>query len=126
MKLKNGILIDNRFSSAVNRLLEERVPAKVAYNLRAVVKELPGKIELFHETKKSLFDRFCKKQEDGTLLIESDRVVFIDEEAEKDFQKEMESLCDTEFEVSVNKVKLPDDIRISTLDLMILEPILEE
>ena len=120
MKLKNEVLINNRFNDAVGRLLHERVPGKVAYNLNAVVKAIPQQMELFETTRKGLLNRFCKKNEDGTLEVNDGIVTFIDEESETSFKTEFKSLSETEFEIPVSKLVLPEDIKISTADYMAL------
>lgn len=121
MKLRNTIFIteaeDRGFIPALNRLMTQPLPVKVAYDLAKLGREISARQQDFENGRKAILEKYGKEK-DGTWEILAKNT----EKANKEFN-ELANLQE-EYEIK-KKIKIPDDIELSARDLLYLEAIIE-
>ena len=118
MKIKNSIFVDGRVP-ALNKLIEEPLEISEAYKLLKFSRELKAKEENYTSARYKIFEKYGKKNKDGELEIKGKK------NTEK-ATEEMNELLNIEEEYEFDKkVKLPEGVKLSTKELMLLEDIVE-
>lgn len=118
MKFPNSIFADGRIP-AINKLVAEPLDITEAYKLVKFVKELREKETSYTEAKTTIFSKYGKKNAEGNWEIKGRKKV---EKA----QEEINQLLAIEEEYAFDsKIKLPEGIKLSALELGLLEDIVE-
>lgn len=128
MKLSNKIFLTTQikdddkttnvwFIISLNKLLKQDLDVKLSYSLLKFYKELQDKEEVFNEAKAKILEKFGTKEGNGYI---------ISKENVEGANNEFKSLLEIEEEYSIEKFKLPEDIKISAWDIIQLELILQE
>lgn len=118
MYLKNSVLFNQRFNEAFLRLLKQPFPATITLQLVETLYKLSEKQGSVFKVRDELINRLGK--------IENDTVVFNSSEAEAEFNNEMNSLLNEEFEIPIKeKIRLTDKQILSGEDIIILHDILD-
>lgn len=120
-------IVNQGFVEALERLKSQRLPMKVAFNLISISKKVKEELAAFEEARKSSLVRLADKDDSGNPIIEDNRYKLSNEAIEL-FNKELSDLYSTE--VNIPAIKVSDlgdisDIKMSTQDLELLEPILD-
>lgn len=119
MKIKISQLLDMK--PVIEKLVEQDVPVSAGYDLMKLVKLFDSELGLFNASKKKLFDKYGKEdKEKKTISIPKEKI----EVCKKDF----ESLLNKEIKIEVKKVKVGSlgDIKLTTIDLLKIELIIEK
>ena len=116
IKLKNVIFV-NEFVPALRELIKRELPVTIAYKLMKFVKQIETKAVVFNEARVKMLETYGEKGEDNKYVIPKEKTV----EANQEWQK----ILNIEEEYEVEKVKLPEDVKIKTSELIILEKILK-
>lgn len=125
--VKNSQL-NNETVSALNKLVEMDINAKLAFRLMRIIKEISSLVEDKLKLEKKIFDRWVEKDADGNAVQATDEsgniipgaVKIKDMEA---FNQEMYDLMTIENEVGYEQVDF-DDLKLETAkikDLMKIE-----
>jgi spore germination protein GerM len=119
---------------AMNRpeiFTNKKVPAKTAYWLARLQKELEKLLKEYAETRQNLFLEHCLKNDDGTPKVGPKGEFQFASEVTQSILKEVADLANTEVEMpGINKIKINLDDKaldgcLSADDLIILEPFIE-
>ena len=104
---------------SMKKLLNQDLPIKISYNLSKLISELNEEYTLFEEKKQLLFIKYGEEKENK---------ISIKQENVKTFTKDIGDLLDIEVEIEVTKVKLNDlgDIKLSPLDMLNLDILIEK
>lgn len=126
MKLPNSIVLDNNFKKSFIKLLKLEFKAPITLKLVKVSKEIDNQTRDVLKVRDELLGRFCIKNGKGVIELKDNLPVFPSKENENSFLKEMLSLLNETFEISLdNKLSLPENSMITAEDVLILEPLLE-
>lgn len=120
-------LVDPRFKDALNKLVLEPLPLRVAFKLKGVIKKVDEEFAKYEECRREALKRFGKKKEDGSLELDDNGNVVFEDGSIQEFVKELGELVAVE--VSLEKVKiseLGENIKITVDELMILDDLLTE
>lgn len=128
MILVKNSQLDTKTIEALNVLLELNVPAKIAFQLMRIVKELSSLVDDKLKLEKKILDKFMEKDEMGNPIPAIDENGNIIPNAAKisnveKFNQELEELNSIENEISYNKINF-DDLNLDTVrvkDLIRLE-----
>jgi len=118
MKFPNSIFADGRIP-VINKLVAEPLDISEAYKLVKFVKELKEREKTYLDAKLTIFEKYGKKNEEGNWVIKGEKKV-TKASAEVDELLAIEEDYDL-----VSKIKLPKDIKMSAMDLGLLEGIVE-
>ena len=121
MKLRNTIFIteaeDRGFIPALNRLMSQQLPVKVAYDLAKLGREISERQQDFENGRKAILEKYGKEK-DGSWEILAKNT----EKANKEFNE----LANVEEKYELkDKIKLPEDIELSPRDMLYLDAIIE-
>ena len=120
--MKLGILANQNFQSALNKLADQELPIQVSFKIRRIIKKMNDELKIFNDTKDSLINRFGEKSEDGNLKINQDGTVSLDLKRKEEWLKELNDL--NNLETSLPKIylsELGDKLTISANELLILD-----
>lgn len=116
MKLKNKVF-ENGFIASLQKLIGQDLPVKMTYSLVKLVKEVNDKSVVYREAKQKIFDKYAEKQGDNLILNPAT------EDGKKGTAK-LDELLQLEETYEIEKIKLPDDVKLSVQDVMLLEEVL--
>ena len=122
MKLRNTIFIvedgDRGFIPALNRLMLEKLPVKVAYDLAKLGREISERHKDFENGRRAILEKYGKENKDGTWEIMAKN----QEKSNEEFNELVNMQEDYELK---EKIELPDDIELSARDMLYLEAVIE-
>ena len=117
MKIDNKIF-EGGGIEAINELLIQPLPVKESYRLMKFAKELKEKEDVYRGARIAVFKKYGKEKEDKTIEI-------LEENKGKALE-ELNELLAIEEEYSLkDKITLPEDIKLSAAQLMLLEDIVK-
>jgi hypothetical protein len=127
ISVKNSQL-DKQTVEALNVLLELNLPAKIAFQLMRIVKEVSSLVDDKIKLEKKVLDRYMEKDENGNPIPATDEVGNIIPNAAKinnisKFNDELEDLNSVETELPFEKINF-EDLNLETArvkDLIRLE-----
>jgi len=126
MKLKSEVLFKDAFGIAFQKLLKLEFPATISLQIISAVKVLAEQQKNVFAVRDSLVSRCIIKSSSGGIAQDDGSIKFIDDEKREEFNKEMRSLLDTEFDIPIKeKIKLTDKIQITGNDILILQDIID-
>lgn len=117
MTLKN-IIYTNGFVSALSRLMSEKLPVATSYALAKLVKSINNQGDVFSAERLRIYQEHGDESSDTPGNWE-----LREEEREAGLSK-LKELVDIEEDHNFKKVSLPEDVVITTDDLMLLEEVL--
>ena len=113
MKLVNIINAE----TALKNLIQKELPLKTVYQVSKLIKKCEEEISIYEKLRNDLIIKKGEEQEDGSFSIK-------DSEKLSEYYKEIDTLLQTSIE-GIQKIKLPDDIKLTTNDFILLEEFLE-
>jgi len=118
MKFKNSIFIRGQIP-VINKLIEKPLEITESYKLVRFAKSLRENEEIFNKAKLKVFEKFGEKNKEGNWEIK-------DEKKQEEATKELDKLLDIEEEYDLDsKIKIPEDIKLSAAEILLLEDIIE-
>jgi len=128
MILVKNSQLDKQTVDALNVLLELNLPAKIAFHLMRIVKELSSLVDDKIKLEKKILDRYMEKDEDGNPVQATDESGNVIPNAAKinniqKFNSELEDLNAVETEIPFEKINF-EDLNLETArvkDLIRLE-----
>lgn len=128
MKLTNRrILNDANFLTA---LMQRQFPVKVSYAISKNVSKLESELNIYNKEREKIIDKYCKKDEEGNLLIDENNNYSIEDENIDICNKELNELLDIEIDVNIHKFKLDDlmcgSYEMSPSEMALIDYMIEE
>ena len=103
------------------------MPARTAFKVARLIRELDKENEMFDKQRIDIVTRYAKRDENGDMVEENNQVL-IDDDKMQQFQDEFNALLDTEVEVNAEKLDIEDlgDIELTPKQIMNLEKFINE
>lgn len=118
MKFANSIFVSGQME-AINTLSKKPLDVYEAYKLVKLLKSLSDRNEIFVKARLGIFEKYGKKMKNGDWQIkEQDRRELATGELNKLLAIE------EEYELE-SKIKVPEDIQLSAVELILLEDIID-
>lgn len=133
MEVKNSVIMSPAFIPAVEKLLKVEMPVKDCIELAGAVDTINDKLRVLEKAKRSIMDRFAKKDEEGNLITQPSpsnpnlgTPIFESEEKAQEFAVEIQKMLDEVTDIPLqNKIKLNDGVSMTTDDFMIIKDLVE-
>jgi len=128
IKIKNSIVLRPEFLVALERLLQSRaMPAKMCIEVNRVIDEAMTHLDLLRKSRRDITLRLCKKNEDGTAVLDAaNNVVFPDDASKNECQKLFEDLNNEYLVVEMTEsVTIYDDENVTPLDIRMLGSVVQ-
>ena len=123
MKISNDIF-QNKYLS-IQKLANKELPMNISRELLNTLQELRKGQEEFEVRRLELAKKYATYSKNGKPKLKDGKYIFTwDNEAK--FLKWHQALIKEEREYNINPVKLPEDFKISTADLLLLKDIIIE
>ena len=103
MKLTNRQIVES--VSHLSKLVQQKLPAKTAFRMSKLIKQIENVQESYNEAVKKVQDTYFEKDDEGNYVVE-DNHYKVKEEHREDYTKEMKELLDDETEIKFKKLKL--------------------
>jgi len=98
----------------LERLVLEKLPARTSYIIMKNVELANKEFSSYEEIKnKLIIEKYGEEKGTGEWRVPPERM--------KDFIKEMEDFVSLEIDINITPISLPDDCRISVVDLNLLD-----
>ena len=110
---------------ALQRLGNEKLPVKVAYNVARLLKDLQVELDEFHRQRGVLVDRFGTKRvsTDAERPVHGPEVIEVLTDKMADFRKEIDDLVSVVVTINREPLSLEGIPDITPADLIVLEPL---
>lgn len=117
MKIKLIQLLNMK--KVIEKLLPQDVPVLVGYDLMKIARMFESEIEMYNKVRIKIYKKYGKEGKDKKITIVPDKI----ETANKDLQ----NLLNKEVDIKVKKIKLSSlgDVKLSTVDLLKIELLME-
>lgn len=124
-KLNLGKVSSTTFTAAMQALLAEKLPIRTAFKVKTLVNTFNEELKKFSELRKAIIERHCKKQDDGTPVLDEEQNYSFEPEAVKALTSEMNELSTIELEFNAIKIDELGHISLTTQQLFDLGDVLD-
>jgi hypothetical protein len=109
----------------LNSILEEKLPAKIAYWLARNADKLNQEMRAFEKTRINTLEKHATKDKNGKPVIKNNRYELKDT---KDFDAEISKFLDEEIDIDLKTISLEalGDVKLKTIDMIRLQKIIKE
>ena len=115
MKLKLFNIVNSR--EAFQELLREKLPIKIVFRLREILRLIEPKFQTYEDLRtKMITEKYGEQTSSGWTVKDS---------MKEDFILELNELASEDIELDIEKVKLPDETKITYENVGLLEWIIE-
>jgi hypothetical protein len=123
MKLRQ--ILNPQFQEAFRDLTSQEMPARVAFMIHMVKKDIYSAFDLYKECYKAALEKYADKNPDGTCKQDEDENYILSDENRTRFVHEINDLLEQEIEVRKidTDIFTSFDVKISADKLMILSGI---
>lgn len=101
-------------SDVFKELSKKPIKIKVAYNIAKIIKAIEKENQLFEETRQRLLEKFCEKNENGSIKVNNNGNAIVRSECVDDYNTEIKELLESKVEITAEPIKLED---LETLEL---------
>jgi len=98
MKLKDILALDEILGQVVKD--NKGMKGKDSFKLSKLIKAISEDVKNFNEVRKDILNKYCKKDENGELIVVDDQASFEPDTAEE-FKKEYEELLNTAVNIDI-------------------------
>ena len=113
---------------ALKQLSIEPLRASVAFTVARIIKAADTEVINFNDTRSTLINKYGKRNDDGSLVTDSNGNFQINREDVITFNTELTDLLSTSVTLNANKIKMDDidNIAFTPAEMLTLEPYIEE
>ena len=125
--MKLGNIVDKRFSDAMAKLGNQKIPLKTAFKLKTILKLAQAEATKYDEIRTDICERYGSRDEKGELMSDEKGNVKLEGGNLEQWTKEIQELIDLDIEFPVIKLsELGDEVgNLTMFDLMLLDFITE-
>ena len=117
MKVKLEVIINSK--TAFQELLKEKLPIKLAYKIKDTLKLLEPKFQTYEELRSEMIiEKYGEKEKDGENWK-------VKKSMTKEFFVELSELLSEDVDLNIEKIKLPDETKITPENAYLLEWLIE-
>lgn len=128
MKLTNRKVVND--ANFLESLIHRQFPVKVSYAISKNVSKLEHELKIYNSEREKIINKYCKKDEEGNLVIDENNNYNIEKESIDVCNKELNELLDIEIEVNIHKFKLDDlmygNYEMSPSEMALIDYMIEE
>jgi len=133
MEIKNSVIMSPNFIPAVEKLLKVEMPVKECIELAEAVEVINEKLRALETAKKSIMDRFAKKDENGEMITQPSvqdpnlrTPIFESEDSAKNFAEEIQKMLEEKADIPLkSKIKVKGTVNMTTDDFMVIKDLVE-
>ena len=128
MKITNRRIVNDSIFLA--SLMHRQFPVKISYAISKNISKLESDLKIYNSEREKIINKYCKKDEEGNLVIDESNNYSIEEEYIDICNKELNELLDIEVDIDIHKYKLNDllqcNLEVSPADLSLIDYMIEE
>lgn len=128
MKITNRRIVND--ANFLGTLNNKQLPIKVSYAISKNVSKLERELKIYNSEREKIINKYCKKDEEGNLVIDENNQYHIEYENIDVCNKELNELLDIEIEVNIHKFKLNDlmygNYEMSPSEMALIDYMIEE
>ena len=128
MKITNRRIVND--SNFLASLMHRQFPVKISYAISRNISKLESDLKIYNSEREKIINKYCKKDEEGNLVIDESNNYSIEEEYIDICNKELNELLDIEVDIDIHKFKLNDllqcNLEVSPADLSLIDYMIEE
>lgn len=128
MKITNRRIVND--ANFLFNLVQKQFPVKVSYAISKNISKLERELKIYNSERQKIINKYCKKDEEGNLVIDENNQYHIEDENIDVCNKELNELLDIEIEVNIHKFKLDDlmhgNYEMSPSEMALIDYMIEE
>lgn len=128
MKITNRRIVND--SNFLASLIHRQFPVKISYAISKNISKLENDLKIYNSEREKIINKYCKKDEEGNLVIDESNNYSIEEEYIDICNKELNELLDIEVEINIHKFKKDDllqsNIEMSPSEISLIDYMIEE
>jgi len=123
--MKLARLVDPNFHAAMDKLVVQDLPVRIAFRLKGVLKTTREEYAKYQEVHQAALEKYGRKGEDGVLLVGSKGEVQFDQDQYMLFAKEISDLTNEEVTVpTVGVNELGEKCTMTILEMDALDGVI--
>lgn len=113
---------------AFRSLSEQKIPAKAAFQIARLIRELDKENKTFDESRVKTLQECGERDEAGEIKITDEGNAILQPNKIEEYNKKIQELLDTKIQINAEKINLSllDNLELSPIEILNLEPFLEE
>jgi len=115
-------------SQTLRNLGDKPLRGKLAYKVGKIIQQVSNELELYDNARRELLEKYCEKNEDGTLNIHEDGNVLILPENISVYNEEIKKMNETEIELNIVLLDLDEleNIEMTPKEMMQIDWIIKK
>lgn len=111
----------------LRELANKPFKGSVTFKIARLIRELDKETSLFEQSKAAIGERYGMKDENGTLVVDDNGMIKLQEDKLEECNAELLSLLTTEIEINVDKLSYEcfEDIEISPIQAIALDSLID-
>ena len=128
MKITNRRIVND--SNFLASLMHIQFPVKISYAISKNISKLESDLKIYNSEREKIINKYCKKDEEGNLVIDESNNYSIEEEYIDICNKELNELLDIEVDIDIHKFNESDllnsNCEMTASELMLIDYMIEE
>jgi hypothetical protein len=113
---------------AFRSLSEQKIPAKVAFQIARLIRELDKENKTFDESRVKALQEYSERDENGEIKTSPEGNVVLRQDKIEEYNNKIQELLDTQIQVNAEKISLSllENLELSPVEMLNLEPFISE
>jgi hypothetical protein len=125
--MKLSKLVDPQYQAILRKLSSQEVPLRTAFKLRGIIKTASDELSKYDEVRGEALKRLGDKKEDGSLEVDAQGTVKLNEDNMKVFVAQLNELLDSDVNIGNLKLnELGDKASLTANELLVLDGFIVE
>lgn len=113
---------------AFRSLSEQKIPAKAAFQIARLIRELDKENKTFDESRVKALQEYGERDENDEIKTTPEGNVILKPDKIEEYNNKIQELLDTQIQVNAEKISLSllENAEVSPVEILNLEPFIEE
>jgi hypothetical protein len=113
---------------AFRSLSEQKIPAKVAFQIARLIRELDKENKTFDESRVKALQEYSERDENGEIKTSPEGNVVLRQDKIEEYNNKIQELLDTQIQINAEKISLSllENLELSPVKMLNLEPFISE
>lgn len=113
---------------AFRSLSEQKIPAKAAFQIARLIRELDKENKTFDESRVKALQEYGERDENDEIKTTPEGNVILKPDKIEEYNNKIQELLDTQIQINAEKISLSllENAEVSPIEILNLEPFIEE
>lgn len=100
-------------TDALNELIKQPLNGRTSFAVARMAKQIEKEYNLVQTTRKEIIERYCRKDENGQVIVDEKGNSAIPPEDIEDFNKEINDLLETKITLTADKINIDELMNVT-------------